>query len=96
MDHARHRTLVDTVVNPTDPCTRRPSRVDPDGHVLTSTDVGDRWQDVATLPEQAMVADGTRIAVLAGDTVDESVDGGGASTERFMDIRGYSSKGGIT
>jgi photosystem II stability/assembly factor-like uncharacterized protein len=65
--------------------------VDTDGHVLTSTDVGGTWQDMATLPMQpmALAADGSRIAVLAGGTVYESTDNGATFTERITGIVGH-------
>ena len=64
---------------------------DVDGKILTSTNGGSAWQALTTLPEQpaALGADGSRIAVLAGATVFESIDGGKSFTERITEISGH-------
>jgi photosystem II stability/assembly factor-like uncharacterized protein len=64
---------------------------DVDGKILTSVDDGSTWEALTTLPEQpaALGADGSRIAVLAGPTVYESVDGGKTFTERITEISGH-------
>lgn len=64
---------------------------DADGRILTSSDGGSAWESLATLPEPpaALAADGSRIAVLAGPTVYESVDGGKSFTERITEISGH-------
>ena len=64
---------------------------DVDGSILTSTNGGSAWEALTTLPEQpaALGADGSRIAVLAGATVFESIDGGKTFTERIAEITGH-------
>jgi photosystem II stability/assembly factor-like uncharacterized protein len=64
---------------------------DVDGKILTSTNGGSAWEALTTLPEQpaALGADGSRIAVLAGATVFESIDGGKTFTERITEITGH-------
>ena len=64
---------------------------DVDGRILTSTNSGSTWEALTTLPEPpaALGADGSRIAVLAGPTVYESVDGGKSFTERITGIEGH-------
>lgn len=64
---------------------------DIDGRILTSIDGGSAWEPQTTLPEQpaALGADGSRIAVLAGATLFESVDGGKTFTERITGIAGH-------
>jgi photosystem II stability/assembly factor-like uncharacterized protein len=64
---------------------------DIDGRILTSIDGGSAWEPLTTLPEQpaALGADGSRIAVLAGATLFESVDGGKTFTERITGIAGH-------
>ena len=64
---------------------------DVDGRIMTSVSGGSTWEALTTLPEQpaAIGADGSRIAVLAGSTVYESVDGGKTFTERITEIPGH-------
>jgi hypothetical protein len=64
---------------------------DVDGRILTSVNGGSTWEALTTLPEQpaALGADGSRIAVLAGPTVFESIDGGKTFTERITEIPGH-------
>lgn len=64
---------------------------DVDGRILTSTNGGSAWKGLTTLPGQpaALGADASRIAVIAGNTVYESVDGGKTFTERITGIKGH-------
>lgn len=64
---------------------------DVEGRILTSTNAGSVWEGLSTLPAQpaALGADGSRIAVLAGATVFESVDAGKSFTERITELPGH-------
>lgn len=65
--------------------------ITPDGTLHTSTDEGATWDEVGTVPGQpaAIAAQGKHVAVLAGDTIFESTDGGTTFTPRIIGIAGH-------
>lgn len=66
--------------------------VAPDGTVQVSTDRGTTWTQkgrVGAGQPSAIGADGDRVAVLAGNTIVESTDGGATFTDRITDLAGH-------
>lgn len=64
---------------------------DVDGQVSVSEDDGTTWSPMGSLPTQpaALAATGTTVSALVGDTIFESVDGGGLFVPRITDLAGH-------
>lgn len=65
--------------------------VDPDGQIHVSTDNGNTWQPRSSLDGQpiAIAAQGGHVAVLSGDQIWESKDGGESFDVRIVNLGGH-------
>lgn len=65
--------------------------VSPEGDVHSSTDSGETWRRSGTVPgsPSAVAANQDRVAILAGDTIWESLDQGATFAPRVTDLPGH-------